>query len=454
MEHIGIDLGGRKSQICVRAADGEILEERAWPTHELGVFLARRPTSRVVMETCAEAFAVADMARSIGHQVRVVPATLVRSLGVGQRGIKTDVRDARVQSEASCRLDLPSVHIPSTASRHLKTVLNLRDALVRTRTQLINTCRGVLRQHLVRVPTGATQSFTMRVRSVAGALPQEFALSLEAHLGVIDVVTTRLRDARTRRSGPRRHPMLAVDDGAGSGRCHCCALRDYDRRHSAFRKRTSIAIVSRPRAGGVFKLNPPESYRPHQSRLRADSRVPSSGRLVHLATRRIQPDHRVGEENRRASRRLRCDLRNGSQSSGRALRHVAKRQTIRPRKAHSRCGVTLAAGASSVDQVPSRSAASSACCNVRCSTALARLRQCRIGSTYAPVSANTRVNTAFGSWSLMKGDGVMGTSSHVCALTDRPLHTRCEAHRHSAQRLHDAGDGHHWATRRRRSQHL
>lgn len=195
MEHIGIDLGGRKSQICVRAADGKILEERAWPTHELGVFLAKRPQSRVVMETCAEAFAVADMARSIGHQVRVVPATLVRSLGVGQRGIKTDVRDARAQSEASCRLDLPSVHIPSTASRHLKTALNLRDALVRTRTQLINTCRGILRQHLVRVPTGATQSFTTRVRSVAGALPQEFAVSLDAHLGVIDVLTARLREA-------------------------------------------------------------------------------------------------------------------------------------------------------------------------------------------------------------------------------------------------------------------
>ena len=31
--------------------------------------------------------------------VRVVAATLVHSLGVGQRGLKADVRDARVLSE-------------------------------------------------------------------------------------------------------------------------------------------------------------------------------------------------------------------------------------------------------------------------------------------------------------------------------------------------------------------
>ena len=33
--------------------------------------------------------------------------------GVGQRGLKNDVRDARTLSEASCRMDLPSVHIPT-----------------------------------------------------------------------------------------------------------------------------------------------------------------------------------------------------------------------------------------------------------------------------------------------------------------------------------------------------
>jgi transposase len=59
-------------------------------------------------------------AMAAGQEVRVVPATLVRSLGVGQRGLKTDVRDARVLSEASCRMELPSVHIPSAIAQEVK----------------------------------------------------------------------------------------------------------------------------------------------------------------------------------------------------------------------------------------------------------------------------------------------------------------------------------------------
>ncbi len=103
MEHLAIDLGGRESQICVRSSDGQILEERRCGTAALAGYLASRPRSRVVVETCSEAFSVADAALAVGHDVRVVPAALVRSLGVGARRLKTDRRDARVLSEVSCR---------------------------------------------------------------------------------------------------------------------------------------------------------------------------------------------------------------------------------------------------------------------------------------------------------------------------------------------------------------
>src|SRR4051812_6707800 len=42
---------------------------------------ARLPHSRMVLETCAEAFAVADAIAAAGHEGRVVPCSLVRSLG-------------------------------------------------------------------------------------------------------------------------------------------------------------------------------------------------------------------------------------------------------------------------------------------------------------------------------------------------------------------------------------
>ena len=117
MEHIAIDLGGRESQVCVRLPDGTVILERKVKTERLESFLKKRAASRVILETCAEAFGVADKAIEHGHEVLVVPALLVRQLGVGARGVKTDERDARCLSEASCRIDLPSVHICSARSR-------------------------------------------------------------------------------------------------------------------------------------------------------------------------------------------------------------------------------------------------------------------------------------------------------------------------------------------------
>ena len=70
MQHIGIDLGGRQSQICVRSADGDILSELKIATVRLGRFFKTQPLSRVVVETCSEAFAVADFALECEHEVR------------------------------------------------------------------------------------------------------------------------------------------------------------------------------------------------------------------------------------------------------------------------------------------------------------------------------------------------------------------------------------------------
>src|SRR5437016_10069947 len=104
MEHIGIDLGSRDSQVCIRNGAGEIVEEMRCQTDRLVALLARRAPARVVVETCTEAFRIAGRAQQRGHDVRVVAATLVRALGVGQRGLKNDQRDARTLSEASCRI--------------------------------------------------------------------------------------------------------------------------------------------------------------------------------------------------------------------------------------------------------------------------------------------------------------------------------------------------------------
>jgi len=92
MNHIAIDLGSKESQICVRGPDGAILEERKHPTRKLVELVADWQSSRVMMETTAEAFRIADAAKLAGHEVRVVPGTLVRRLGIGERGSRTTRR--------------------------------------------------------------------------------------------------------------------------------------------------------------------------------------------------------------------------------------------------------------------------------------------------------------------------------------------------------------------------
>jgi len=179
MEHCAIDLGGRKSQICVRASNGEVLVEELCLTPDLKDFLRTRPPSRVVMETCAEAFGIADAALALGHEVRVVPATLVRTLGVGARRTKTDRRDAQALSEVSCRIDLPSVHVPSARSREWKTICGMRDALVSCRTKLINTVRGWLRGRGLRIRRGETTTFARRVRELE-SIPEHVESQLKA----------------------------------------------------------------------------------------------------------------------------------------------------------------------------------------------------------------------------------------------------------------------------------
>ena len=195
MEHVAIDLGGRESQVCIRSTDGEILLERRHATAHLGRFLAKRGASRVIVETSAEAFRVADQALACGHEVRVVPATLVRSLGVGSRGIKNDQRDARILSEVSCRIDLPSVHVPSELSRHLKSICGGRDALVATRTKLINNVRGWFRTQLWRVRSGGTKSFPERARAHARMREQTVPEHIERELKVLDLVNEQIADA-------------------------------------------------------------------------------------------------------------------------------------------------------------------------------------------------------------------------------------------------------------------
>ena len=247
MEHVAIDLGSRKSQICVRDSAGNILEEKRCDTSELTEYLAKRPRSRVVVETCAEAFRVADAARAHGHEARVVSATLVRTLGIGARRNKTDRRDAQVLSEVSCRIDLPSVHIPSSQARERKTVCGMREALVGARTKVINTVRGWLRGQGKRPRPGSTSTFVDRVRAVFGE--EELPIYVERQLRAAEKLTEEIDEAdkdveqQAREDETCRRLMSVPGVGAVTAVRFVAALDQVERFESAHHVESYLGLV-------------------------------------------------------------------------------------------------------------------------------------------------------------------------------------------------------------------
>jgi len=192
MDHIGIDLGSVESQLCIRNAEGKIVREGRVRTNSLKGMLKGLPKGRVIIETSCESMTIADAAIESGHEVRVVPATLVRALGVGARGIKNDVRDARVTSEVSCRIDLPSVHIPSAKARERKAICTSREALVKARTQLVNATRGWLRSQLHRVRAGYPEAFPERVSKKLLESPDGLPAHIEQLLKAITTLNEQI----------------------------------------------------------------------------------------------------------------------------------------------------------------------------------------------------------------------------------------------------------------------
>lgn len=269
MEHIAIDLGGRESQICVRDASGQILEERRYPTPRLGTYLKRRPHSRVILETSAEAFAVADRALAHGHEVRVVPATLVRSLGVGARRTKTDRRDAQVLSEVSCRIDLHSVHVPSDLARQRRSMCTAREALIKARTLLTNSVRGYMRTQVSKVAASTTSTFPQRVRVKLEQSEDGLPMFIEHQLAVLDELNRQIKlasdelDALAKEDPICQRLMTVPGVGTQTALRFVAAVDDVTRFRSAHALQSYLGLTpgensssERVRRTGITKAGP------------------------------------------------------------------------------------------------------------------------------------------------------------------------------------------------------
>lgn len=295
MEHIAIDLGRRESQICVRDEQGQILHETRYRTSELRSYLSRRPAgARVLVESSAEAFTVADWATELGHEARVVPSILVPALGVGERGLKNDVRDARKLSEMDCRMAVPSVHIPSAARRAHQAQLTAREALVRMRTKLINTVRSFVRMRAMAPIRATAPTLPRAVRTALVNTPEGVPEYLEALLESLEHLNAQIQAAdRALHEVAHADPvcrLLMTMPGVGpvTALSFVCAIDEVTRFEEASRLTSYLGLVPGERTTG-FKTRRTAMTKAGPSRVRW-TLTQAAWTLV-----RVQPDSSLGQ---------------------------------------------------------------------------------------------------------------------------------------------------------------
>jgi transposase len=190
----GIDLGDRYSHLCLLDTEnGEVIEESRIATNREAFerrFSGAEPM-RVGIEASTHSPWVSRILEDHGHEVLVANARKVRL--IYSEGHKTDRIDAEKLARLA-RLDpkllSPIKHRGETSQSHLA-LLHSRDALVGTRTKLVNHVRGTVKAFEARLPKCTAQSFHNKV---AEHLPQELAPALGPVLKTIASLSERIRE--------------------------------------------------------------------------------------------------------------------------------------------------------------------------------------------------------------------------------------------------------------------
>jgi transposase len=188
---IGIDLGDRKSHVCVLDASGEVVEESRIATTPKALrarFEGQAPT-RIAHEVGGHSTWVSELLKELGHEVIVANARKLRM--IFQSDSKNDRLDAE-QLARVARMDpkllYPIEHRDRSARADLA-VMRSRDALVTTRTRLVNHIHGVLKSFGYRVKKYAARGFH---RKVATQIPDELKPALEPLLKTLAEIAERV----------------------------------------------------------------------------------------------------------------------------------------------------------------------------------------------------------------------------------------------------------------------
>lgn len=189
---IGIDLGDRTSTLCVLDADGEVVEESRIPTRQKAIhtYFALRSPARVVLEVGTHSPWVSRLIANLNHEVIVANPRRVQLIAASNT--KSDKADAELLARlgrADPTLLAPVAHRPEEAQAD-RSLLQSRDALVRSRTLLVNAARGLCKSLGVRLPRCSTASLHTHLDEVPPTLKPAVAPLLEA----VGALTAQIRE--------------------------------------------------------------------------------------------------------------------------------------------------------------------------------------------------------------------------------------------------------------------
>jgi transposase len=190
----GMDLGDNYSHLClIDTESGQLIEGsrlRTTPEAMRRRFDSERPL-HVAIEVGTHSPWVSRLLEECGHEVVIANPRKTRLI-YGERR-KTDKLDAEKLARlarADPELLYPVEHRGCDSQAHLA-VIHSREALVRSRTQMINHVRGTVKSFGYRLPKCSTPSFH---KKVPGQLPSELAEVLGPIVETVGSLTEKIKD--------------------------------------------------------------------------------------------------------------------------------------------------------------------------------------------------------------------------------------------------------------------
>jgi hypothetical protein len=129
----------------------------------MAAVLGKLPRARILIEASTESEWVARCLEDLGHEVIIADPNFAPMYATRSRRVKTDRRDAQALMDA-CRLGAyRPAHRTSEPQRRVRTLLAVRDNLVRTRVRQVQLLRALLRREGPRPRSGQVSSFAKRL---------------------------------------------------------------------------------------------------------------------------------------------------------------------------------------------------------------------------------------------------------------------------------------------------